>query len=470
MTRLIEIFYDDKKEHIEMCSADLPLKIYFIQEERQLLIAPLNGNSELSIKEQAKKEQEKKIFGYIAEEDNHLFFQPDEDGISGTIFHNDEIIKKSVWLKSGDIIQIEKMIIIYSVSGDKVLMTVTKKPEAPVIIPPLNNNNINNQQQKTSVVKGFEMSHTKPDGAKNKIAKYKLIPVLLVLLMLAAGFVLFAQTVVINIKPEADSINLKGFLPAIKIDQRYIMLSGKYILEAEKVGYKTLSSTLDIDAANNDFSFTMKETPGIIQFDINPEQNNQIYIDDILLAHTSNEMTLRQYEVDKGVHTVRIINPRYKAYEQKIKVEGKNHQQKYKIKLQENWGIARLESSQRETKIIITSASDNQSVVYDNVINGVTEIELIKGQYTIHATKEKFKEKTQQVTIKAGDKLSLKPFELEPEDGILHLSSIPSQSIIRVDDQYLGKTPQTLKLSPYQEHTIELSLQGFETTKKIVKL
>lgn len=479
MTRLIEIFYDDKKEHIEMCSADLPLKIYFIQEERQLLIAPLNENSELlkseqAKKEQTKKEQEKKIFGYIAEEDNHLFFQPDEDGISGTIFHNDEIIKKSVWLKSGDIIQIEKMIIIYSVSGDKVLMTVTKKPEAPVIIPPLNsdkyNNNINNQQQKTSVLKDFEMSPTKPDSAKNKIAKYKLIPVLLVLLMLAAGFVLFAQTVVINIKPEADSINLKGFLPAIKIDQRYIMLSGKYILEAEKVGYKTLSSTLDINAENNDFSFTMKETPGIIQFDINPEQNNEIYIDDILLAHTSNEMTLRQYEVDKGVHNVRIINPRYKAYEQKIKVEGKNQQQKYKIKLQQNWGIARLESSQKETKIIITSASDNKSVVYDNVINGVTEIELITGQYTIHATKEKFKEKTEQVTIKAGDKLSLKPFELEPEDGILHLSSIPSQSIIRVDDQYLGKTPQTLKLSPYQEHTIELSLQGFETTKKIVKL
>ncbi|MCU7800651.1 MAG: SUMF1/EgtB/PvdO family nonheme iron enzyme [gamma proteobacterium symbiont of Lucinoma myriamae] len=273
-----------------------------------------------------------------------------------------------------------------------------------------------------------------------------------------------------SIKPEADTISLKGFLPTLKIDQRYIMLSGKYILEAEKAGYKTLNTTIDINAENNEFSFTMKETPGIVQLDIVPEKNNEVFIDDVLLAQTNEEMDLHQYEVDKGVHNLRIINPRYKAYEQKIKVEGKNLQQKYRIKLEENWGIAKLESLQKDTKIIITSASDNKKAVYDNVINGVTEIELISGQYTIHAAKEKFKDKKEQVIIKAGDKLNLKPFNLESEDGILHLSSIPSQGIIRVNEQYFGKTPKTVKLSPYQEHTIELSLQGFETTKKTVKL
>ncbi|MCU7818230.1 MAG: hypothetical protein KZQ57_05030 [gamma proteobacterium symbiont of Lucinoma myriamae] len=97
MTRLIEIFYDDKKEHREIGSGDLPLEVYLTQgEECELFISSLKESSEQIEKEQIQEEQEKNIYGYIAEDDNHLFFQPDKDGLSNNIFHNDEIKKISM--------------------------------------------------------------------------------------------------------------------------------------------------------------------------------------------------------------------------------------------------------------------------------------------------------------------------------------------------------------------------------------
>jgi len=97
-----------------------------------------------------------------------LFFQPVEENSSNTIFHNDEIIKKSVWLKSGDTLQLKHRIISYTVSGDRIRIVISMIPKAPVIIPPAHNEIIineagNNFEKKTHV----ENEVYKADKVKN---------------------------------------------------------------------------------------------------------------------------------------------------------------------------------------------------------------------------------------------------------------------------------------------------------------
>jgi len=220
-----------------------------------------------------------------------------------------------------------------------------------------------------------------------------------------------------------------------------------------------------------EFSFTMKENPGIIQFDIEPVDNNKIYLDEQLLnqlLQSDIKNSLPQYEIEKGRHIIKVVNPRYKIYEEKIKVIGKNKQQQYKINLQPDWGIVKFKSSEKDTKVIIYEKNNKEKPVYSSTINSLEEIEILSGEYTIHVSKEQYKDKIESFTIKAEENLTLKPFELEAEDGILNLTSIPSQSLIRIDGQYSGKTPQTLKLNPYKSHTIELSLTGHKTIKKTI--
>ena len=293
-----------------------------LKEKNNLIITSLNKKNK-----DGEDENNKNICGYIAQEDDHLFFQPDEGKSENIIFHNDEIIKKSVWLKSGDIIQIKQKIISYIVSGDRVQIIVTKKPETTIIIPPSNNEIvINNQQQSHLTLQQQSVkndTHGEPVViGKTKKIKSKFILLLLFVLSLIAVFILFAETAMINIKPEADNITLNGIFPVIKLNERYIIIRGKYELKSEKKGYRALNKILNINSTNKEFIFTMKENPGFVQFDIVPEDNNKIYIDELLLGDSigsNKEKSLLQYEVDKGEYTVTVVNSRYKKYEQKIK-------------------------------------------------------------------------------------------------------------------------------------------------------
>jgi len=181
MTRIIEI-YNEKQEQIEFNCENLPLEIYFLnnkEEINELLIEPFYDNKELG---------DKNVIGYIAEEEEHLFFQPFEENSSNTIFHNDEIIKKSVWLKSGDTLQIKHRIISYSVSGDRISIVISRVAKAPVIIsPPQKEINIheagNNPEKSTHIENGSYKS----DKQKNK----KIISFFFVILILLACFVFF---------------------------------------------------------------------------------------------------------------------------------------------------------------------------------------------------------------------------------------------------------------------------------------
>ena len=96
MTRIIEI-YSEKQEHSELNFENLPLEIYLLRntdETNELYIAPLDDNNEHG---------DRNVFGYIAEDEEHLFFQPDEDNSSNTLFHNDEIIIAVYGGRSGGI-------------------------------------------------------------------------------------------------------------------------------------------------------------------------------------------------------------------------------------------------------------------------------------------------------------------------------------------------------------------------------
>lgn len=480
MTRLIEIIDDSlnvegslKAEGSikEISSDDLPLAIYTSIDQpgcdkNSIIISSINDS----------EEGNKNILGYISQYDEHIYFQPEVKNSSNTIFHNDEIVKNSVWLKSGDSIQYQRKIISYSISGDRIKISVADVSEIPNIASlntasPEPHEKINNQFHNKNIYN----AHVKGNIDKNNKIKKSIFLIFFILLAFTAAFILFAQTIVINIDPEPDNIDLKGFFPNIKIDNRYLVISGKYKLTAEKQGYRVLQEVIHITETNKNFSFFMKENPGFIEFKIKPEDHNKIYIDDKLLGDAGNTLSLikyegSQYEIDKGDYILRIVNPRYKEYKQKIKIEGKNKHQTYQINLLPNWGNILIDSKFENTKIEIYSAANKDEVIFESILNGSKEIELISGEYIIYASKENYKDKEINFTIQAEQNLKLETVVLEFKDGILDINSSPTGSVIRIDGQYLGQTPKQIKLSPYTEHALELSRSGYKTIYKKINL
>lgn len=472
MTRFIEIFADDD---IQLLTTDeLPFIVSLdIETEQKILITSANepGNKIQGIQ-----------CAYIAEDDGHLFFQPEVTSTERAeikIFHNDEIIEKSVWIKSGDIITIENKIIIFKISGDRIEIRIIDRKETKFLSPP--------PTEELIIIKSRDNpennSNSLPDITKNNKEKNNrktptkltrnLLLLLLILLLFVASFILFAETVTIAIEPQADQVELNGLIPAVKLGHRYIVIGGQYQLTASKQGYKSIDKLLQIDSNNNHFSLQMKELPGLLKFRVKPEKNNQIFLNDVLLGHASDgKNTVIQYEVEKGEYTLKIINPRYKIYEQKIKVEGKNQSQAFFADLKPNWGVIKINSEPENVLIEIEAVDSKTHRLKSDIRKYYTpaEIELVSGNYELTIKKEKYKTKKNKISVNAEQTIQLGTIELQAEDAQIKVASKPTGSIVRVDGKYYGKTPITISIPALVEHEIEVSLSGFNINKSTVKL
>ena len=360
-------------------------------------------------------------------------------------------------------------------SGDKIQIKVTDKSShksKPDLTPPPPCTNHLDEKNIEALADAEMQRDLTP--SKNKIIKKRILIAFSIILLSMAGFIIFAETVRINIEPGSAEIELTGLFPMLKINKHYILLSGEYDLTANKSGYKTLNKSLYIDSKNKEFSFALQEKPGLIQFNITPENNNKIYIDNVFLGDSADKINTKrnniQYEINKGQHNLVVTNPRYKKFEQLIKVEGINKFQQFNIELEPNWANVTIVSETENTLIKIYSDLNDEEPVYENELIKTNDIELVAGHYTVILNKEKYKEKKENFSINAGDKKNIHIVKLEPADAQINLTSVPTGSIISIDEQYLGKTPQTIKLSPYVEHKISLSLSGHKDITKIIKL
>lgn len=479
MNRYIEIL-DDSHQLQQFSAEELPLEINaFIENDstkketeqlKYILIETINKKNNTV---EAINGLEKQTCAYIARDEDYLFLQANTENNKDSgikIFHNNEIIEKSVWLKSGDKIQINNKIIHYEVNGDIIKISVHDKPEATKIInkeviltPPLS--------KASSPVTSDTLNHTKDPVHKTEInidnrTKKSFIIISSFILMILLIFVLLSQTVQLSIKPEPDKIQLSGILPVIKLAGQYILISGEYKLLAEKKDYKTINESLLIDSANNKFIYTMQEQPGLISFDINPDKNNTLYIDNKLLGEYINT---RELEIDRGEHNIYVSNQRYKPFEEKIQVQGKNKYQKFSFTLKPNWGQLKIISDTENVSIQIIS-DNNKAIIYNDRLIETNELELISGEYILIVTKEKYKGHSQKFSINASETKKIQLSALEPEDATIKLTSEPMGAYIRVDKKYMGKTPQTISVSANKEHEIEVSLSGYKILKKKLTL
>ncbi|NIA01440.1 MAG: hypothetical protein GWP13_01525, partial [Planctomycetia bacterium] len=77
---------------------------------------------------------EKVRVAYIAVTDGHAFIQPDD--VALPLFHNHERMLDSVWLKSGDQVQLGDSVLHWNVTGDQVVISVGQAHDAPQLTPP----------------------------------------------------------------------------------------------------------------------------------------------------------------------------------------------------------------------------------------------------------------------------------------------------------------------------------------------
>jgi len=239
------------------------------------------------------------LLAIIALADGHAYIQPAKS--APVIFHNDERLTDSAWLKSGDRVQIVDSMISWEVQGDRVLISVRPcQLEVDQLRPP-------QQPPVAATADSLPVSEKDPAGNGGKRLRRSVIALVSVL-VLVATYLLMATSVVIKAEPGTAVVSLKGFPPVISLGGSYLVFPGGYQLGISSPGYATMLVELDIDmgpAVN--LSYVLAELAGVIT--INTEQIAELHLFVDGVETPANAQG--NYEIGRGTHSLKVESVRY---------------------------------------------------------------------------------------------------------------------------------------------------------------
>ena len=385
------------------------------------------------------------IAAWVADSRGYLFLQAAETGAA--VYHNDEQLQGSTWIKSGDTTRIGQTLLSWIIVGDRVEVTVQPAGKVP-LTPPLEHPHTI-QGGKTSALPRVDA------GARISKRKRRWLPVLFVFffLALAAFFVLTAQRIELVVQPEPDSLTVAGFPPMIKMGHTFLALGGTYTLQAEKVGYQPLAEQIIVAAGRETLhSFVLEKLPGKVTISSQPVSGARIFVDGNLLGETP----INGVKIASGNHLLRLEKERYLPQEKQLVVKGGGEQQSVMLELLPGWGT-----------VTLTSTPAGATVSQGEQVLGTTPLtlELMAGDVLLTFGKEGFSPTTLELAVIAGQPLTPETIPLEPAPARVTLRSDPAGAMVSINTDFFGTTPVTLSLPSGVQQDIRLQLAGFKPAR-----
>ncbi len=434
MNRLIEIFSKDEVHTLDEIS--LPLLI---------------GMDDTA---HVRLDGEGGIVAYVAESRNHLFLQPADGTSVRTLYHNDEPMTGSVWLKSGDTTRIGDSLIRWHLSGQRVEVHLSKA-STRVLQPPVEPPDSSKEKHAEGVThEQFLPVMDTPQPAGNKFRKP--VIALFALLLIGAAFVLLANPLAVTVTPTPDSLSLSGFPPPVKFGDSYLGISGSYTLHAEKQGYLPLEEEVQISSSNGHYSFILEKLPGLIDLTSTP-----VGVTVLVDGSSVGETPLQGVEIPAGTRSLRFKHERYLPVERTVEVEGFGKKQSLRVELEPAWAVVTLQTEPAGAALMV-----------DGEEHGVTplELELIAGSRQLIFTKEDFTPLEVDLIIEAGQNIAPAIYKLKPSPATLAISSVPTGATVAIEGTYQGLTPLLINLPSGNQQTLRLTLAGHLPASRKIKL
>lgn len=372
---------------------------------------------------------------WLGHERGHLFIQP---GAGADIRLNGERLEQSGWLRDGDRVWVEGTEYRVEIRVDAVVLSEQDLPAAPRL-------NVPEEAPPLPPAGGAAVTAKKGGGA------HRWLWTGFFLLLAAVLFVLLARPVEIRIEPEAEQIDLDGWLPTVELGSRRLALPGVYRLRAAREGYRNLEETIEVTVGgDNRFAFPMRMLPGILDISTRPE-GARVWLDGQELGVAP----LNHLEVAAGRHRLRAEAEGYAVLEQQVEVTGLGHEQTLRLELVPNRG-----------RIVLDSLPQGAEVWMQERQLGKTPFDsyLASGDWTLELRKDGFKPVRIELSVVAGESQRVETVELPPADGVLRLDSRPSGANVMLDGEFRGRTPLELTLSPNEPHRLHLSRKGHRST------
>jgi len=289
--------------------------------------------------------------------------------------------------------------------------------------------------------------------------KLGFLPVLLILALLVAAsiawFLFTAKAVEFSIAPVPDKLEITdGF--HYQIGKRYLMLPGKFTLQAQLKGYQSLQETIVVTTHNDQLlRFNLVKKPGRLNISTRPDVETRVFIDQVFSGTTP----LREEQLEAGLHDISLVSERYLRYETGIDITGMELLQEIQATLEPAWITLRVSSDPAGATIKI-----------DDQMAGITpaQIEILEGKRELSVEKPGYKKWQRRLQVQHDVPQTLDEILLTEADGKITINTIPADASIRIDKNYQGQSPVSVELSPGNNYTVVANKAGYKAVQKQV--
>ena len=289
-----------------------------------------------------------------------------------------------------------------------------------------------------------------------------LLLVLFAVLLTVAMFMFNARAVKFDFDPAETRFTILSGYPTYQLGERFLMLTGDYDIHASADGYYPLLSSVSLtEEPDQDFSFSLKKLPGIVEIlaihDGKEIQDAAVFVDQVLEGETS----LIINEVEAGSRDIYITHPRYLPAQTEIDVAGKRLRQSEQVNLLPAWA-----------NISVSSMPDGAEIVIDNEQVGTTpaSIEVIQGERTLQLRKPGYKVFESLLKVTAQTPQELAPVVLEKANGKINIVSNPAGVNVTISGQYLGQTPLAVALPPAENYQLVATRAGYQNYTRALSI
>jgi formylglycine-generating enzyme required for sulfatase activity len=275
---------------------------------------------------------------------------------------------------------------------------------------------------------------------------------------IVAYFAFTAKSVELNFQPAADQVSIPGTLFKVRVGDRFFLRPGSHRVAAAAAGYYPLDAKIDVGkGAEQSIDLSFTKLPGRVALTTDPETQAQVTLDGEAIGTTP----LADKEIKPGLHRLEFSADRYLTEVLELEVRGAGERQALVAKLTPNWAPVKL-----------ATQPTGATVIVDGMEAGVTpiELQLTSGERDVEVRLAGYNAWRNRVVVSANQPLELPEVKLAKADGHVEIVSNPSEASVSIDDEFKGRTPLTVRITPDRAHRLTLAKPGFETDMREISV
>jgi formylglycine-generating enzyme required for sulfatase activity len=393
---------------------------------------------------------------WLALHDGQLFVQPAAD--APRVLHNGAPVSGSVWLRSGDVLDVGTGRLKLRIEGGRHVLEVVAggvdnatAPPAPGVAATLGTSGAGEDERIEAIV--FRARNVARPAAEPRRLPWRRLAVAAALAVLAAlAAVLFTSVPVqVEIEPGADRIAFEGGLPVLRLGTNHLLRPGTYRLVAEREGYQTLRVPVTVtEARDQRLSFKLAPLPGRLEI-VLPVPGT-VRIDGREAGPAPGV-----FELPPGRHTVVIDTERYLDFTAEVQVEGLGRKQRLSPELTPAWAPVSISSEPAGAEVIVAGKTIGRTP---------SALELMAGSHRVELRHPGFSPWVSDVQVEANTPLAIGPVRLGLPDGRLAVRSTPAGASVTVGGAYRGRTPLEIDVRPDVAQDVAVMRDGYEPARR----